>query len=125
MFDTVDIIIKITFTAQLGACCALFSYFLDYCMWPQSIFKAYLPWLASRLMPRKERDEVMMLSEGLRPEEFVRRGESIMLWKLLGGCVFCFNVWITFASFPWLGLDWPYIFVYTPVSHFILRKVVG
>lgn len=124
MFDYIDIIIKIFMVAQLGAVCAFFSYFLDYCMWPRSIFKAYLPWLASVLMPRKDRDEVMMLAPALRPEEFVRRGESIMLWKLLGGCVFCFNVWITFASFPCFGLEWYYIFVYTSVSHFVLRNIV-
>lgn len=117
-----EYIVTIILVSILAVCCGLFSYFLDYCFWPVSVFKFYLPFVAKVLLPKSECDEVKMLSAELRPEEYVRRAENYMLFKLLGGCIFCFNVWITFISFSLLPFDWYYIFIYTPVSHFFLRK---
>jgi hypothetical protein len=117
-------IINIFLVAQIGAVCALFSYFLDYTFWPGSIFKGYLPLLGRILLPKSECDEVRMLSKELRSQAYVDRAENYMLFKLLGGCVFCFNVWITFISFYFLPFEWYYIFVYTTLSHFVLRKIV-
>lgn len=115
-------LITISLVATLGIACGLFSYFLDYCFWPGSVFKFYLPWLARTVLPCSECKEVNMLSKELQPEEYVRRAENYMLFKLFGGCMYCFNVWITFISFSVLPFEWYYIFVYTPVSHFFLRK---
>lgn len=122
LFYYLDIIVTIVLVGLIGIACGLFSYFLDYCFWPGSVFKFYLPWLARTVLPSSECKEVELLAPELRPEEYVRRAENYMLFKLLGGCMYCFNVWITFASFSVLPFEWYYIFVYTPVSHFFLRK---
>ena len=116
LFYYLHIIITIVLVALLGVGCGAFSYFLDYCFWPGSVFKAYLPFVARIVLPKSECNEVKLLAPELRPEEYVRRAENYMLFKLLGGCMYCFNVWITFASFALLP------FIYTPAAHFFLRK---
>lgn len=128
MLFLIDTILTIVVVAMMGVVCGLLSYFLDYCFWPGSIFKGYLPFIAKLLMPKADKDEVMMLKADARPQAFVDRATDIMLFKLLGGCVYCFNVWLTFISFAiinsCLHFGWYYIFVYTTISHFFLRKII-
>lgn len=122
LFYYLHIIVTIVLVGLLGVACGAFSYFLDYCFWPGSVFKFYLPWLARTVLPKSECKEVELLSKELRANEYVHRAENYMLFKLLGGCMYCFNVWITFASFALLPFEWYYIFIYTPAAHFFLRK---
>lgn len=123
LFYYLHIIVTIVLVALLGVSCGAFSYFLDYCFWPGSVFKFYLPFLARTVLPKSERKEVELLEKSLRANEYVHRAENYMLFKLLGGCMYCFNVWITFISFSLLPFEWYYIFIYTPAAHFFLRKI--
>ena len=110
-----------------GVIIALFSYFLDYCFWPGSIFKNYLPWLAKQLL--KGRKDYAALN-GMDGQGLVDLAGDIPLFKLLGGCAVCFNVWHCAISFaivyflvPVVPL-WTYL-PYMVTSSLLIRKLVN
>lgn len=130
MFETLDIILYIILSGILGCICALFSHLLDYCFWQGSIFSRYLPWLAKKLIKMHypwEYAEVRLLAKELQPNEYIHRAEKIFLFKVLGGCSICTNIWI--ANISWVmisilaNLNWYYIFPYVLTSSFFLRKI--
>jgi len=127
IFDLMHLILVFILAGMAGACIGFFSYFLDYCFWPQSIFKGYLPMLAKYFL-RKRADFPAI--KAMDAQSIVDLASDIPWFKLLGGCSVCFNVWLTFVSFgllyafvPFVPL-WAYI-PYLGLSSFTIRKLVG
>jgi uncharacterized membrane protein len=130
MFEQLDIIITILLVALFGTACAFFSHLLDYCLWPNSIFGKYLPWLAGRLVKAFFPAEYNQLNRGnkeARDQALMDAAEKVFLYKVLGGCVVCTNVWIAINSYVIINLimdiGWLYGIVYIVTSSFVLRKI--
>lgn len=64
----------------VGLCSACFEFFLQFCFQPGNIFKGWLPWIE-----RNFRDNL--------------KNPFAILYKPLGGCAYCQNIWISFAGF--------------------------
>jgi hypothetical protein len=122
---------------MMGTVNALFSYLLDYCLWPGSIFGSWQPFIATALASifYKE-DFAKILKEPTRQaqdESFIELMgvKKCLIYKLFGGCIICMNVWIGMASWfaIWYwsgGLFHPaYGFVYVLTGNAILRHLTG
>lgn len=127
------ILFNIVFVMVLGGICALFSYLLDYCIWPGSIFGKYLPWLSETLLKQQYPDEwkeVTLLPKQDQENHFIERAGKIFFFKILGGCIICTNIWIGFISwiaielFSAFSFNWLYAFPYILTSSTILRKLL-
>lgn len=120
-------IVTILTISLLGFFNGLFSYFLDYCFWEGSVFSGYLPFLAQNCLSAEEWKEVQMLTPEQRDNEYTLRAQNKFFFKMLGGCVICFNVWISLAAFTILnsifGFGWGYFLVFLLISHFTVRKI--
>jgi hypothetical protein len=130
-FEYLDIIVTIVMVFIMGGACALFSYLLDYCFWEGSIFGGYLPWLSRKLMKWLHPAEYNELNIGNKEtidHNMLQASDKIFLFKVLGGCSVCTNVWITNISYITinllLGIGWWYMIVYVVSSSFILRKIM-
>lgn len=129
---TIIAMILLAFT--LGAINALFSYFLDFCFWKGNAFGFWLPLLAEFLLKRKNPAKFKALKsakDNNNPEYENMLIESVshfFLYKVLGGCPPCTNIWIGFASFffvhVFLGLSWFYAIPYLLFSSYVLRKIM-
>lgn len=131
-----SVLLKIFLIMLMGGICALFSYLLDYCFWAGSIFENYLPWLGKYLLKahfREEYEEVLLLPKETQADNFITRANKIFLFKVLGGCIVCCNVWISmssfiliqfFSQFQNIHFNWFYAFPYILTSSFILRKSI-
>ena len=117
----------------MGTINALFSYFLDYTFWKGSIFQKWLPFLADTLCKIYFK-ETYKLTKDMDPESKMFEREQLatkcFLYKVLGGCPVCTNIWIGFIS--WSAIlfftdifQWYYGIVYLMVSSAVLRKFVG
>lgn len=95
-FDLLLILLWMAVSLASGVFIALFSYFLDFCFWPGNIFKFYLPWLAKVVL--RKRPDFQALAN-LPPTELVDLASDNPYFKLLGGCVVCFNTWHCIVSF--------------------------
>lgn len=115
----------------MGLICGLFSYFLDYCFWPSSIFKKWLPWLSKTLVRKFRKHEFDLISRlpiDSQEQEFMSTASEIFIYKPLGGCAVCMNVYIAAFTYAliwvFVGLEWPYFFAYVFTSSAVLRKLV-
>lgn len=131
-FSIVTSLILVSF---LGAICALFSYFLDYCFWENSIFSRWLPFIAEILVKKKKPKVFEGIQAGRSWEDtpkyedlIIQAALSIPAYKLLGGCAVCMNMWIALISFIplniLLSLSYWYILPYALFSSFVLRKLM-
>lgn len=123
---------NITVCSLFGLFLALFSYFLDFCFWRGNVFGFWLPFVAKGIVKRKNPLKYQYIcnvsdkkeQEGLFIDEV---GEN-PLFKVLGGCSICLNIWIGFATFPFisllLGISYWYMIVYLLSASFILRKIM-
>lgn len=126
------IVPTITVSSILGLFLALFSYFLDFCFWRGNVFSFWLPFVASNIVKRKNPLKYQYISkvsdkkerQGLFIDEVGENG----LFKVLGGCSICLNVWIGFVTFPFinilLDISYWYMIVYLLSASFILRKIM-
>ncbi len=126
------IVPTITVSSILGLFLALFSYFLDFCFWRGNVFSFWLPFVASNIVKRKNPLKYQYISkvsdkkerQGLFIDEVGENG----LFKVLGGCSICLNVWIGFVTFPFINLlldiSYWYMIVYLLSASFILRKIM-
>jgi len=126
------IVPTITVSSILGLFLALFSYFLDFCFWRGNVFSFWLPFVASNIVKRKTPLKYQYISkvsdkkerQGLFIDEVGENG----LFKVLGGCSICLNVWIGFVTFPFINLlldiSYWYMIVYLLSASFILRKIM-
>lgn len=130
-----EIILLITLSSILGVICALFSYLLDFCFWPGSIFKMWLPWLASYHLKRREPKIWTLLvdiaSTGYGdplPVLAVQNADQFFWYKILGGCAVCFNIWIALISWSVICtltfFQWYYGIPYILISSWLIRRLV-
>lgn len=131
MFEYIDMILAIILAFIFGGICALFSYLLDYCFWDGSIFERYIPWLAGKLLKSFYPSEYNELNRGnkeARETAIIGAANKVFLYKVLGGCAICTNVWIANISYVFinllLDLGWWYMIVYVVSSSFVLRKIM-
>lgn len=131
LFSTLEIIFKVILAGLLGSVCALFTYFLDYCFWDGSIFENYLPWLAKKIVKAfdpKAFDLISKLPLDAQKNEFLNHAPEFFIYKPLGGCAVCMNVYIAAISYALMSflssLEWYYFPVYILVSSAVLRKFV-
>lgn len=126
------IVPTITVSSLLGLFLALFSYFLDFCFWRGNVFSFWLPFVAKSIVKRKNPLKYQYISsvsdkkerQGLFIDEVGENG----LFKVLGGCSICLNIWIGFVTFPFinilLDISYWYMIVYLLSASFILRKIM-
>lgn len=124
-----EINLLILTSAVLGFLCALLSYFLDYCFWPGSIFKFYLPWLASVNLRSRDPEKWEQI-KSMDKDYWTREAEGFFWYKVLGGCCVCFNIWLALISWSLILLStdlfaWYYGFSYVLSSSWLIRKLVG
>lgn len=130
----IQIVITITAISAFGFILALFSYFLDFCFYKGNIFGFWLPFLAKMITMKKYplkycQIEDMIISEDQKKSKYIHLVEDDQspLYKMLGGCVICLNVWIGFITFPFiavpLGISLWYYPVYILSASFFLRKI--
>ena len=74
---------------------ACVSAFLDYCMLEDEIFGFYRPLI-----------------------------EKCKLYKPLGGCVICFNGWISIGTFVFTGLSVIWLIPYVSLSYVFLQLIL-
>lgn len=132
IIDVYTYMLLIGLTAMMGALCGLLSYFLDYCFWPQSIFKWYLPWLAGRVIKsRYPAKYELLIKEPVADmgERLTGEAQNMFWYKILGGCSVCFNIWLALISWAviciFTPLAWYYGFSYLLTSSWLIRKLVG
>ena len=123
---------NITACSLFGLFLALFSYFLDFCFWRGNVFSFWLPFVAKSIVKRKNPLKYQYIcnvsdkkeQEGLFIDEVGENG----LFKVLGGCSICLNIWIGFVTFPFinyfLDISYFYMIVYLLSASFILRKIM-
>lgn len=132
-FAIIDNILLLLLTGLMGFLCGLFSYFLDYCFWPGSIFKFYLPWVAKNLVkslrPEKYKETMLSSDPKAREENFLAEADHIFIFKMLGRCPTCFNIWIAMLSYTLIccftALPWYFCFSYILVSSWNIRRLTG
>lgn len=127
-----ELVPTITVISLFGLFLALFSYFLDFCFWRGNVFSFWLPFVASNIVKRKNPLKYQYISkvsdkkerQGLFVDEVGENG----LFKVLGGCSICLNIWIGFVTFPFinilLDISYWYMIVYLLSASFILRKIM-
>jgi hypothetical protein len=135
----INVILEILMTMGLitvGAVLnAFLSYFLDHCFGPGQIFGRWLPWLATRILRKHEPDALANITpipdKEQRLQLFIEKGNNYFLFKILGGCIVCANIWLGFVTFQvFFMLTWDpkiyyYMLPYLLISSFVLRKSVG
>lgn len=132
-----EVLWQIVLCAFLGTYAALLSYFLDYCFYPGSIFKGYLPWLAKKVLLKNDAKEWYRITGKYESDPYELNNQVVKVceerayfwFKILGGCAICFNVWICFASWTLLCaitfLPWYMGLPYLLTSSFVLRRIMG
>jgi hypothetical protein len=144
----IEIIAYAAVTAIFATCCALLSYLLDFCFYRGNVFAFYLPWLARTIMrnskyadDRKLVEQYVHARDTRSPysdaddahlhaaeDQMLAAAGNHPLYKMLGGCIVCFNIWcaaVTFVGLHFLtGLQWWYMLPYILFASFVLRRVV-
>ena len=126
------LLMKAAVTIVSGAACALLLYLWDFCTWPGMIFGWYQPWLASVAnkiyAPALWREIKTKYTGDARRHKMVHHAEHLAFYKVLGGCVFCFGVWVAICTYAAVsaatGISWWYAPVHVVVSHFLLRILI-
>ena len=132
LVQMIQTILTITVISFFGTFLALFSYFLDFCFWRHNVFAFWLPFLAKINLKytNKAKYEYInkMKVKDDRQTMFIEAANSLPIFKMLGGCAICFNIWIGFVTYPviygFLGISFWYMPVYLLFSSFILRKIM-
>jgi hypothetical protein len=127
----VIILLQTLIVSLFSLCLALFSYFLDFCFWRHNVFGFWLPFLAKSIVKRKNKlkyDYILKLDNSeTQTEMFLDNAATEPLYKVLGGCSICLNIWIGFASYPVIllmtGFSWWFMILYLFLASFILRKI--
>lgn len=120
-------------TGTLNAC---LSYLLDYCLYPTSIFGWWIPLLAKWLSTKEFRAELSKrrlfgLSAEDAEDQLIESVSHKFLYKILGGCIICTNVWLGMSTFCILHFVAPTEFpwwlapIHILFSSFFLRKVIN
>lgn len=133
------ILLTTTVVLILALCNSLMSYFLDYCFYENAIFGWWLPFLASKIVHLWHRDELASLepvknNKDLYEKRLIQIADSNFLFKILGGCIICSNVWqcITCFTIMWgvlfyhnyvNGWSWLLLLPYIFISNFFVRKI--
>lgn len=128
----IQIVVTITAISVLGFFLALFSYFLDFCFWPKNIFSFWLPFLASQILKAKDPVKfkyIMAIDDKEeREQSLIDAMDGGGLFKMLGGCAICLNVWIGMITFPILAHFLQFSLWYYPIyllsASFFLRKIM-
>lgn len=132
----IQILLMVTTTSVFALVLSLFSYFLDFCFWRGNIFSFWLPFVAKNatrlLEPIKYKHIINISDKEKRDDTFIEIASSNELFKLLGGCSICLNVWLGFITFPitvsllkdLININYWYFPVYLFVSSFFLRKIM-
>lgn len=128
-----ELVPTITVISLFGLFLALFSYFLDFCFWRGNVFGFWLPFVARNIVKRKNPNKyayILKISDAKQQEElFIDEVTSEPIFKVLGGCSICLNIWIGFATFPFINLlldiSYFYMIVYLLSASFILRKIMN
>lgn len=131
---SMTIIAMIFLAFILGSINALFSYFLDFCFWEGNVFGFWQPFLAKTLL-KAFKPNIYLSLEGARKNKnpeysnmCIEQAHKMFLYKILGGCPPCTNVWIGFITFPiinhFLQLGGFYSIPYLLMSSFVLRKIM-
>lgn len=130
--NSMTVIANIFLVFTFGAILALFSYFIDYCLWENSIFSGYLPRLA-RLNLRVFRPaELAALRSSVKSPEYdnncIIAAGNLFFYKILGGCTICSNVWLGLISFIIInllsGISWWFFLPYVLSGSFVLRRIL-
>lgn len=127
----VMILLQALIVSIFSLCLALLSYFLDFCFWRHNIFGFWLPFIAKSIVKRKNKvkyDYILSQpSEETQTEMFLDNAAIEPLYKVLGGCSICLNIWIGFITFPIIvlvtGFSWWFMILYLLLASFILRKI--
>ena len=128
------IVITITTVSLFGFFLSLLSYFLDFCFYKGNIFGFWLPFLAQIVVkykhPEKYRQiESSTLLSDAKGSRYINTAEHDQspLYKMLGGCVICLNIWLGIVTFPAIALPLHISLWYYPVyllsASFFLRKI--
>lgn len=128
----VHLIVNLILSALLGLICALFSYFLDYTFWKGSIFQFWLPFLAKRCLKAFDPEKaahIEFFPLDSRPQAYIDNAKHYMIYKVLGGCPVCLNIWIGIISWVVLAifspLAWYYGFPYILTASAFIRIFTG
>lgn len=125
----IQVLIVLSTISFLGWINALISYLLDYTFQPHAIFKKWLPWLAEAVISENDWTEAQALEPSQRPEEYQNRALNYFFYKILGGCIVCTNVWISFITFgiimAFLGFPWYYGIAYVASSSYFIRRIIN
>lgn len=127
-----NLVPTITVISLFGLFLALFSYFLDFCFWRGNVFGFWLPFVAKAIVKRKNPLKYQYICNVSNKKEqealFIDEVGEHPLFKVLGGCSICLNIWIGFATFPFisylLDISYFYMIVYLLSASFILRKIM-
>lgn len=127
-----ELVPTITVISLFGLFLALFSYFLDFCFWRGNVFGFWLPFVAKAIVKRKNPLKYQYICNVSDKKEqeglFIDEAGENPLFKVLGGCSICLNIWIGFATFPFisylLDISYWYMIVYLLSASFILRKIM-
>ncbi len=128
----INLLLLFLLAAVTGCASGLFNYFLDFCMWPGMIFGGYQPWLARKVIKFHSKERRMQMHElyrnvdkSIRDEKYVAEASKYALFKVFGGCVYCFGTWV--AIFSWVVLNlfieanWALGIIHIVCSHTVLR----
>lgn len=128
---TIILLLHLILNCALGTICAFISYFLEYCFFENSIFSGYLPRLAKLCLKYWKPAKLKALDSAKQNPQYdnmlLQEASNLFLFKILGGCVFCSNVWLCAICFSvgniFMGLNWLYMLPLVVFSHFVLRKI--
>jgi hypothetical protein len=126
------LIAYLLFFTVVNACA---SWFLDFCFEEGNIFGGYRTWLAKVLLGKRAHIPNLRKGTPAYNEELQNIAfEHSFLYKPLGGCVVCFNIWLSVPVYimcMWLfKVDFSIIshfclwFIYAVISNSILRKLL-
>lgn len=121
-------------TLFTGICNSLLSFLLDYCFLPGEIFSGWLPFLARKCANKKKLEDLdkrrllYRLSDEVYETQLFELCDGKFFFKILGGCIICSNIWLSFVTFALLhfllpfDLSWWFMLVHTLISSAFLRK---
>jgi hypothetical protein len=130
--EKLEILTTILFVATLGSINALFSYFMDFCFYENSIFGKWLPFLAKINLKIFDPNKLQSLDSAKSNPQYgnmlIDQAQQYFFFKILGGCAICSNIWVGFFSFGlifnFFDIHILFAIPYLLWSSFILRKIM-
>lgn len=118
------ILLQLVTVGLLGIVNALCTYFLDYTFWKGAIFQKWLPFMSRTLL--KIHGKAIPKDDDTAKDE----ASTYFLYKVLGGCPVCTNIWMGFVAWTIISLStnlFPIYFAipFLMISNAFLRKLVG